>query len=349
VISQWFGYARGVLGVLALLLTAVALPPLLARLTGGHAPGPGPQLAALAPAATLPALAAVAVAALSGGGWWLALLLALPAALLLAWQLPPIRPNASAGPVGPGGAPGSRPGPITVRVLTLNTRGGSADPAAVADCVRQHQVDVLALQELTPGLVDRLDQAGLGRVLPHTQLDPRPDFPGAGLWARWPLTPLPPVAGLVAAAPRARIEPATGRPVVLITVHPLTPLRGRGYPWQRDLARLATLADRPEPQVVAGDFNASRDHRPFRELLAAGFVDCADAAQRRTWPGFTWPASWDLYSDRDKPALPDRRAVPLMRLDHVLVSPPDTTVRTAQPVRVAGTDHYAVLAVIEFA
>lgn len=74
-------------GFLALLLTAVALPPLLARLTGGHAPRPGPQLAALAPVATLPALAAVALAAASA--WWLAVLLAIPAAILLAWQLPP--------------------------------------------------------------------------------------------------------------------------------------------------------------------------------------------------------------------------------------------------------------------
>ena len=59
-----------VTGFLALFLTAVALPPLLARLTGGHAPRPGPQLAALAPVATLPALAAVALAAASA--WWLA-------------------------------------------------------------------------------------------------------------------------------------------------------------------------------------------------------------------------------------------------------------------------------------
>ena len=77
---------RGVTGVVALILTAVALPPLLARLTGGRPPRPRPHLAALAPAAVVPATAAVAVAAASQ--WWLALLLAIPAAILLAWQLP---------------------------------------------------------------------------------------------------------------------------------------------------------------------------------------------------------------------------------------------------------------------
>jgi endonuclease/exonuclease/phosphatase (EEP) superfamily protein YafD len=335
-----------VTGFLALFLTAVALPPLLARLTGGNAPRPGPQLAALAPVATLPALAAVALAATST--WWLAVLLAIPAAILLAWQLPPFLSNASARPVTPHRFPASPPDTVTVRVLTLNSRGGSADPDALLAALRQHAVDVLAIQELTWDLVHRLDEAGLGGLLPHTHLEPQPDSPGVGLWARWPLTPLPPLPGLVAAAPRARAEPVPGRPVVLTSVHPLTPMRDRGYPWQRDLARLLPLAQDSGPQVVMGDFNATRDHRPFRDLLAAGFVDCADAAQHRTWPGFTWPVSWDLDSDRENRRFPDRRAPALMRLDHVLVSLAGATVRTAHPVRVAGTDHHAVLAVIDF-
>ncbi len=335
-----------VTGFLALFCTAVALPPLLARLTGGHAPSPGPQLAALAPVATLPALASVELAATST--WWLAVLLAIPAAILLAWQLPPFLSNASARPADPRRFPVAPPDTVTVRVLTLNSRGGSADPDALLAALRQHAVDVLAIQELTWDLVHRLAEAGLGGLLAHTHLDPRLDAPGVGLWARWPLTPLPPLPGLVAAAPRARAEPVPGRPVVLTSVHPLTPMRDRGYPWQRDLARLLPLAQDSGPQVVMGDFNASRDHRPFRDLLAAGFVDCADAAQHRTWPGFTWPVSWDLYSDRENRRFPDRRAPALMRLDHVLVSRAGATVRAARPVRVAGTDHHAVLAVIEF-
>jgi endonuclease/exonuclease/phosphatase (EEP) superfamily protein YafD len=334
-----------VTGVLALILTAVALPPLLARLTGGHAPRPGPQLAALAPAAAVPATAAVLVAAFSA--WWLALLLAIPAAILLAWQLPPRRHARAVNPVAQRVAAWGRDS-VTVRVLTLNSRGGSADPGALLDTVRRHQVDVLAIQELTWDLVHRLAEAGLASVLPHSHLDPRPDAPGAGLWARWPLAPLPPVPGMTDAAPRARAEPVPGRPVVLTAVHPLTPMRRGAHPWQRDLTRLLPLAETEEPQVVAGDFNATRDHQAFRDLLAAGFADCADVAQHRSWPGFTWPTSWDLSSDRTRRSL-DRRALPVMRLDHVLVRPASTAVREARPVRVPGTDHHAVLAVIDFA
>jgi endonuclease/exonuclease/phosphatase (EEP) superfamily protein YafD len=338
-----------VTGLLALILTAVALPPLLARLIGGHAPRPGPQLAALAPVAAVPATAAVIVAAFSA--WWLALLLAIPAAILLAWQLPPRHNARAVNPVAQRVAAWGQDS-MTVRVLTLNSRGGSADPAALVAVLRQHQVDVLALQELTWDLVHGLDEAGLASVLPHSHLDPRPRSPGVGLWARWPLAALPPVPGMVAAAPRARAEPVRGRPVVLTAVHPLTPMRQNAHPWQRDLTRLLPLAETEGPQVVAGDFNATRDHQAFRDLLAAGFADCADIAQHRTWPGFTWPTSWDLDSDRrkrEKRRIPDRRTLPVMRLDHVLVTPASTAVRTARPIRVPGTDHHAVLAIIDFA
>lgn len=233
-------------------------------------------------------------------------------------------------------------------MLTLNARGGSADPAALLSRIRELQVDVLSVQELTPEMVGLLDQAGLARMLPYAHLDPRPDSPGVGLWARWPLTPLPPVPGMTAAAPRARTEPAAGWQVTLTAVHPVAPQCGRALPWQRDLTRLQALAGTEGRQIVMGDFNASRDHLAFRDLLAAGFTDCADSAQRRTWPGFTWPTSWNFYSNREKMGLPDWRAPSIMRLDHVLVRLAGTTVHEARPVRAPGTDHHAVLAVIEF-
>jgi endonuclease/exonuclease/phosphatase family metal-dependent hydrolase len=104
--------------------------------------------------------------------------------------------------------------------------------------------------------------------------------------------------------------------------------------WQRELALIRqALATVDGPQVVAGDFNASRDHRPFRDLLAAGFLDCADSSQNRSWPGFTWPAA--------------RGRLPVMRLDHVLVSR-TATVRMTRVIRLPRTDHHGVLAAIEF-
>ena len=316
----------------ALILMTVALPALLARLAGGYPPSPGPELAALAPLAVVPAIAAVIIAA--NTAWWLAALLAIPAALLLVWQLPPLKRVRIQAAAGPSRGTGSAATTLRLRLFTVNARGGAADPAALLRILQQHNVDVFAVQELTPPMVSRLTAAGLTHVLPFCHLDPRPGARGTGLWARWPLLPLPPVPGLTWAAPRARIDPLGGLPVTLTAVHPVAPVQGRAGIWRRELAMIQqTLAGVDEPQVVAGDFNATRDHGPFRELLAAGFVDCADASQNRSWPGFTWPATG--------------RALPVLRLDHVLVSG-TASVSMTRAIRVPRTDHHGVLAAIEF-
>ena len=314
--------------VLAVALTVLALPFLVARAAGGQPPNPGPKLAALAPAGTVPAVAGVALAAFSS--WWLALILAVPAALLVSWQLPPVRPArrrpAARGPGGEG---------ATLRVLTLNVKGGAADAEAITASVAVLDVDVLAVQELTTGLVRRLALSGLADLLPQSQLEPREGSRGTGLWTRWPLTPLPPVAGLTAATLRVRVDPPGGPAVTVTAVHPVAPVADREHRWREELGLIqAILGGTSGPQLAAGDFNASRDHGPFRALLRSGFVDCADAARRRSWPGFTWPA--------------DRRYPPLMRLDHVLAPRDGAIVHEARTIRVPGSDHEGVLAVLEF-
>ena len=322
-------WGEPVSGVVAAVLTVLSLPFLVARAVGGRPPNPGPKLAALAPVGTVPALAGAVVAALSS--WWLALILAVPALILVVWQLPPARRSRRAPE--PAAGPGGRAAPL--RVLTLNVMGGGADAEAIAAAVAALEVDILLVQELTTGLVLRLALTGLADLLPQSQLEPREGSSGTGLWARWPLTPLPPVDGLFAAAPRARIDPPGGPAVTVTAVHPVAPVGDRERLWRRELGLIqSALAGTSGPQLAAGDFNATRDHRAFRALLRSGFVDCADAARQRPWPGFTWPA--------------DRRFPPLMRLDHVLASRSGVVVHEARIVRVPGTDHQGVLAVLEF-
>ena len=140
---------------------------------------------------------------------------------------------------------------------------------------------------------------------------------------------------MAAANLRARVGPPSGPAVTVTAVHPVAPVAGREYQRWEELGLIrAALAGTSGPQLAAGDFNASRDHRAFRALLRSGFVDCADAARRRPWPGFTWPA--------------DRRFPPLMRLDHVLASRGEAVVRQARTVPIPGSDHKGVLAVLEF-
>ena len=257
------------------------------------------------------------------------MLLAVPAAILLAWQLPPSS-NANARPATQAArrrAGRRRPGPpeapldtVTVRVLTLNSRGGSADPAAVLAVLRQHAVDVLAVQELTWDLVHRLGEAGLGGLLPHTHLDPQPDSPGTGLWARWPLTPAAAGARPGGRRARARAEPVPGRPVVLTSVHPLTPMRDRGYPWQRDLARLLPLAEKQRAAGGAGRLQR-QPGSPAVPRPARGRV--RGLRRRRAAPDLARVHLANVLGPvlpPGEPAVPGPPRPALMRLDHVLIS-----------------------------
>ncbi len=119
----------------ALILMILALPALLARLAGGYPPNPGPELAALAPLAVVPGIAAVIIAA--NTAWWLAALLAIPAALLLIWQLPPVKRTRFRAAAGPSRGTGSAP-TLGLRLFTVNARGGAADPAALLRILHRH-------------------------------------------------------------------------------------------------------------------------------------------------------------------------------------------------------------------
>jgi endonuclease/exonuclease/phosphatase (EEP) superfamily protein YafD len=316
-----------VIVALTLILTAAFLLPLIGRLKRRSSPVLTP-LASFAPVAALVAVAATLVAV--AVAWWLAVTLAIPAVFLVGWQLPRRRQNPRPAPEP--GSPSADSQAVTVRFLTLNALVGRADPAVIFGYVQELQADVLAIEELTPELVESLTEAGLPELLPFSCLYPRPSHTGIGLWSSRPLSPLPAVPGVWNPMPRAELD--VGWPVTITVVHPQAPLRGGQPGWQLDLDRLlSALTGTAGQQLVAGDFNASRDHGAFRRLLSAQFADCADAAQRRPWPGFTWPAN--------------RRYPPLMRLDHILVSRPGAIVREARTVDVPGTDHRGVLAVIE--
>ena len=313
--------------LLAVILSAVSWPSLISRALGGAAPRPMPQLAALAPAATVPAIAAVPVAA--ARSWRLALALAVPAAVLTCWQLPPRRPGEARPAAGDQEARGAAG---ELRILTLNVQAGQAEVELLPGVLASLRVDVLVAQEVSPEAVARLGQAGLADVLPYGVVDDRPANAGTAIWSRWPLRPAEPLHGLASAAPRAVLT-LDGQPVTITGVHLLAPVNYREGEWQHELALVRSrpgLAGGPE--LLAGDFNATRDHRPYRQLLAAGYLDCADAARRRRWPALTWPSG--------------QRRLPVMRLDHVLATRDDFTVLESRTVLVPGTDHRGVLAIV---
>lgn len=324
-------------------LAATAATPLLlgaaliatARVQGGHPPTPWPQLAAFTPLAFVFAVAGLALAAAVGARW-----LMLPASTLtLGLALVPLPSTSAAlaplaGPAASAHARTSAGGghgdPLTV--MTVNALLGRVDCGDVVAAVRDHHVDILAVEELTEPSVHCLDARGLARELPHRSVLPAPEATGTGLWSRFPLTALPPVPRTTFAMPRAAISLPSGALVTATAAHPTAPRPSSTGAWVEDLDRLLdTAVATAGPQIVLGDFNASSDHAPFRAFARHGFVDTADHG-RTDGPGWTWPEGTGLF--------------PLVRLDHVLVSSAHLVPLETRTLRLRGTDHRAVVATV---
>jgi endonuclease/exonuclease/phosphatase (EEP) superfamily protein YafD len=212
-------------------------------------------------------------------------------------------------------------------VMTANVYEGRGDAREVLALVRRYDVDVLSLQELTPSELARLDAAGAAQLLPGRAVVPREGAAGTGLLARRTIRALPGRDAGDHAQPQARLD-VPGAPALLLTaVHPGPPLSdAREDLWAAALDELPATAD-AELRILAGDFNATLDHRALRRVLDRGYADAAEragAGLRPTWPGLR------------------RRALPIT-IDHVLV---DRRVRVerVRVARIPGSDHRAVIA-----
>ena len=214
---------------------------------------------------------------------------------------------------------------VTANLLSRNRRVEDLGRQLIAD-----GADVVLVQELTPRHAVGLRAAGLLEALPYHVLDPQPRFHGSGLLSRWPIaeSTVFDVYGLGMAA--ATVQSPIGS-VAVISVHVINPARTGMIPvWRAQLEWLAEhVGGSRIPVVLAGDFNATMDHRGIQVLTAAGLVDAHDVAGRGL--GLTWPQRLHTGDGR-WPALP------MMRLDHVFVTP-TLGVRSVRDVRSTGSDH----------
>jgi endonuclease/exonuclease/phosphatase (EEP) superfamily protein YafD len=222
------------------------------------------------------------------------------------------------------------PGSTPLRVMTLNMHYGGADAQTIVDIVRDRQVDVLATVEMTPEAVDALQRAGIDALLPHHDLKPRGNASGNGVWSRLPMTHVD-TPGDYAHQPVSTMLDFHGRPIFFSAVHPLSPYPSNAAGWSEEMGRLADwLDDVHGLAIVAGDFNATHDHKQFRDILDGGWDDAAAQAGVGWQP--TYPAN--------------RRRIPLLvAIDHVLVR--DGLVATdVERLDIPDTDHAGLLATI---
>ena len=308
--------AAYIVALVGMLVTATALIARLIPITNHVILG----IAALSP--YLAAGAAVAAVLLLVTRRWLTATAAIAlTALAVATQLPLFT----------GTAPDQGP---TVRVFTANVHVGGADPKALLDIATQ-KADVVILEELTQQLADALDHGGISQAFPYRALEPGEDGSGVGIWSRFPITYSERIGGYRLGMISADIAtPGTPDDTVFLATH----LAG---PWPQDIGlwreeihslrtTLGTIKDQANggPVVVAGDFNATYDMAPFRDLLTNGFADAA--AQSGAGITRTYPA--------------DEKLPPLIGIDHVLTN--NATATDVQTVRVPGSDHLGLLATV---
>ena len=287
------------------------------RLSGA---GEGFPLVALI--AFTPGVAAVAVLVLGVALYfrrWLEAAAAAVVVLALAMAvLPRAFPGQPAEPV---------EGGVRYDVLTVNVRLGDADMEAVADVVRAEEVDLLSVQELTKGAARRLRAAGIDELLPHQELSPtQVGSSGGGLYSRYRLDRLPDVPGGASRQVHGIVDVPGAGEVELVAAHPFPPTSNSADLWQEGLEGMPR-ADSDPLRILAGDFNATFDHAPFRDLVDSGYVDAAAARGVGLDP--TWPAN--------------RVWPPEVTIDHVLADD-SVYVEAADVIGIPDTDHRAVFA-----
>ncbi len=214
-----------------------------------------------------------------------------------------------------------------LRVMAANLYLGHADARAIVNLVRQQQVDVLTMPELTPTEVSSLDSAGLAEVLPYRVFDDRPGGDGSGIAANVPLRKLILMPDTVLAQPSVVVDLPGRDDVELTAVHVQPPVSDADTRiWRHELGELPRSTPDERIRVLAGDFNATLDHAAFRDLVDRGYADAGEESGGGMDP--TWSS------------LPTG---PPLTLDHIVVDS-RCAISSYAVHDLPGSDHNAIIA-----
>jgi endonuclease/exonuclease/phosphatase (EEP) superfamily protein YafD len=238
--------------------------------------------------------------------------------------------------------PGS--GPALLRVATINQRYDNLDSDAVVRAILDQQADLVAIQELSPGVAQRL--SALKSEFPYQQLQPAENQSGLGLLSRYPIDIQEPLDNL--RSQRALVQIGHERLTVInLHIHHSQLPRGngmlgraiailKGYNARSQLEQSKELVRQTRtiggPLIVLGDFNTS-DREPAYQVLAQALRDSYLRAGYGF--GFTFPSAVRLG--------PLGIPLPVLRLDYIWTN--DALVANqARVVCHGASDHCLVVA-----
>ncbi|NYJ00590.1 endonuclease/exonuclease/phosphatase (EEP) superfamily protein YafD [Nocardioides thalensis] len=221
-----------------------------------------------------------------------------------------------------GSAPPAADGAPRLTVMSTNILLGQADTEDVLGEVVDRDVDLLFVQEITAEALARLEEGGIGDLLPHRAGEPKPGATGTMVFSRTPITDVAPIA----TGTDSWVLSTAG--LRTIAVHPAYPLHDE---WGAEQELLREVIEAEDPDLVVGDFNSGHDHAPFRAILDTGLRDAAELV------GAGWQPTWPVGGFRGIP-IPTSVAI-----DHVLVGERLTALST-ETTEIDGADHLALVA-----
>lgn len=211
-------------------------------------------------------------------------------------------------------------------VMSANIASGEADGIELVRLASDEDVDLLAVQEIAAADLADMVRAGLDELLPYRVGAPGTNGDGTMVFSRAELTG----AELIATVHDGWVVEMGD--LTVMAVHPWAPTEPEM--WAADLEVVEQAVADHDPDLVVGDFNATLDHAPMRDLADAGYRDAGELANQGWQP--TWPASRTV--DVLGVALPA-----LVQIDHVLVGP-GLAALGMRTVALPDSDHRAVVA-----